>query len=161
MVKTVEYFAYGSNLSLKQMKERGIKVIDSKIAELPEWKLTFTIHSQNWGGGVGDIIPKRDHVLEGVIYTIPKENLENLDHYEGREIDDDMELGMYRKQHIPVKTSNGWNTVLTYLVNRTEEYRSKTYIKPSEDYMDTIISGAREHGLSEKYISYLEDIECV
>ncbi len=160
MIETVEYFAYGSNLSRQQMKERNIEVIKAEVVELPGWKLTFTVHSERWRGGAGDIVPKLDKRVEGVVYTIPKDDLSELDHYEGRKVENDMETGMYRRQHIPVKKTSGWVTVLTYLVNRTEEYRSEIHLKPSEEYMETIICGAEEHGLSEDYISTLENIKC-
>ncbi|MFP4001768.1 MAG: gamma-glutamylcyclotransferase family protein [Candidatus Natronoplasma sp.] len=160
MDKKIKYFAYGSNLSIEQMKERGIEVLDTELAELPGWRLTFTEYSETWKGGVGDIVPTADRKVEGVVYTLPEEDVVNLDHYEGRSIDDDMEVGMYRKQHLPVKKSSGWKTVLTYLVNRTEEYRSEVYLKPSKEYMETIIRGAEEHGLSDEYIDLLKDIEC-
>ncbi len=159
MSDTVEYFAYGSNLSEKQMKNRGITVIDTEIAELPGWKLAFTIYSDTWDGGVGDIIPDTEAKVEGVVYTIPKENLKNLDHYEGRNVEDNLELGMYRRQYLPVKKADGWKTVLTYLVNRTIEYKSTVEIKPSKDYLKTIILGAKKHGLSEYYLNLLREIE--
>lgn len=160
MSEKIEYFAYGSNLNMKQMSERGIEVIGTELAELPEWELTFTEYSENWKGGVGDIVPEQENRVEGVVYTLPEEDITNLDHYEGRSIEDDMETGMYRKQHLPVKKSSGWKTVLTYLVNRTVEYRSEVYLKPSQEYMDTIIAGAEEHGLTEEYIEDLKEIEC-
>ncbi len=159
MSETVEYFAYGSNLSKEQMKNRGITIIDAEIAELPEWKLAFTIYSETWKGGVGDIIPDPEKKVEGIVYTIPKQDLKNLDHYEGRKVEDDLEVGMYRRQYLPVKKADGWKTVLTYLVNRTIEYKSTVDIKPSRDYLETIISGAEQHELSEGYLDLLRNIE--
>ncbi len=159
MHETVEYFAYGSNLSEKQMKNRGITVIDTEIAELPGWKLAFTIYSDTWDGGVGDIIPDPEAKVEGVVYTMPAENLKNLDHYEGRNVEDNLEVGMYRRQYLPVKKADGWETVLTYLVNRTIEYKSTVDIKPSKSYLKTIILGAKKHGLSEEYLDQLKNIE--
>jgi len=159
MPETVEYFAYGSNLSERQMKNRGITVIDTEIVELPGWKLAFTVYSDTWNGGVGDIIPDPKGKVEGILYTIPTENLKNLDHYEGRNVEDNLEVGMYRRQYLPVKKSDCWETVLTYLVNRTIEYKSTVDLKPSKDYLETIILGAKEHGLSEGYLNLLKNIE--
>jgi len=159
MSETIEYFAYGSNLSKEQMKDRGITVKNTEIAELPGWKLAFTIYSDTWKGGVGDIVPDPEKKVEGVVYTIPCDNLKNLDHYEGRKVEDNMEVGMYRRQYLPVKKADGWKTVLTYLVNRTVEYKSTVDYRPSKDYLETIISGAEEHGLSEGYLKWLKNIE--
>ncbi len=160
MEEFIEYFAFGSNLHIGQMKDRGIEIIETEIAQLPGWKLAFTIYSKNWGGGVGDIVPCSNDKVEGVIYTIHKKGLEKLDHYEGRDIKNEMDIGMYRRQHIPVKTKKGWKTVLTYTVNRTPEYKKRSCIKPSSEYLDTIIKGAVEHNLSEDYIERLKNIKC-
>ncbi len=160
MSESVEYFAYGSNLSKEQMKERGIDVEDTATAELPGWRLAFTIYSNAWKGGVGDIIPDPENKVEGIVYTIPYDNLKNLDHYEGRKLEDDIEVGMYRRQYLPVKMADGWKTVLTYLVNRAMEYKSTVDHRPSKDYLEMIISGAKEHGFSEGYLKWLKNIEC-
>ncbi|MFP4608331.1 MAG: gamma-glutamylcyclotransferase family protein [Candidatus Natronoplasma sp.] len=160
MAGTTRYFAYGSNLDLEQMEERGITVKRSELAELPGWRLAFTIYSSGWSGGVADIIPGgSDEKVEGVVYTILKEDLNKLDHYEGREVKDNMEVGMYRRQYIPVRTAEGRETVLTYVVNRASDYKEKVELKPSKEYMAAIISGAQEHGLSDDYIKRLEHIE--
>ena len=159
MSETIEYFAYGSNLSKEQMKDRGITVKNTKIAELPGWKLAFTIYSDTWKGGVGDIVPDPEKKVEGVVYTIPKENLKNLDLYEGRKVKNNVEVGMYRRQYLPIKIKDRWKTVLTYLVNRNIEYKSKIDLKPSREYLETIISGAEEHGLSKDYLNLLKNIE--
>ncbi|MFW5946620.1 MAG: gamma-glutamylcyclotransferase family protein [Candidatus Natronoplasma sp.] len=159
MSESVEYFAYGSNLNKEQMKERGIVIKDTAIAELPGWRLAFTIYSNTWNGGVGDIIPDPKKKVEGIVYTISYDNLKSLDIYEGRKVEDDMEVGMYRRQYLPVKKADGWKTVLTYLVNRPIEHKSTADCKPSKDYLETIISGAEEHGLSEGYLKWLKNID--
>lgn len=156
MAQEVKYFAYGSNLDLVQMKERGINVKGSEKAVLPGWRLAFTIYSEPWGGGVADIVPSPGEKVVGVVYTIDKESVKNLDHYEGRQVVDDMERGMYRRQYMPVKVNEKWKTVLTYVVNRTVGYKREVDLKPSKEYLDTIISGARKHGLDERYIEKIE-----
>lgn len=157
-MKEIKYFAYGSNLDPDQMEDRGIKVKESEIAELPGWKLAFTIYSDPWGGGVADILPSSGEKVKGVIYTIAEDSLKNLDRYEGRRVEDNMERGMYRRQYIPVKVKERWETVLTYIVNRAVEYKRKVDLKPSQEYLETIISGAREHGLDKEYIENIKDI---
>ncbi|MBS3790959.1 MAG: gamma-glutamylcyclotransferase [Candidatus Thermoplasmatota archaeon] len=158
MPKTIEYFAYGSNLNREQMKKREITIEDTEIVELPGWKLAFTIYSDPWDGAVGDIIPNPENRVEGVVYTIPEDDLKKLDHYEGRNVDNHIEVGMYRRQYLPVKSKEGWRTVLTYLVNRNIEHKSKVDLKPSKEYLQTIISGAKKHGLSEEYLGSLRSI---
>jgi len=159
MKDRVEYFAYGSNLSQLQMKERDISIKKSIQAELPGWKLAFTIYSETWRGGVADILPEPDKRVKGVVYTIEKEDLESLDHYEGRLVENNMERGMYRRQYMPVKTEKGWKTVLTYVVNKAIEHKKKIDLKPSREYLDTIVSGALEHSIDGEYVKKLKAID--
>ncbi len=152
----IEYFAYGSNLNTEQMTRRGIDIFDTVKAEIPGWGLAFTIYSENWGGGVADIIPsKGDDKVEGVIYTIDSDDLKKLDRCEGRLVTAERETGTYRRQYVFVKVGDEWRTVFTYVVNRAVELKELFQIPPTRKYMGTIISGAREHGLSEEYIQKL------
>ncbi|MFO7792300.1 MAG: gamma-glutamylcyclotransferase family protein [Candidatus Saliniplasma sp.] len=155
----VKYFAYGSNMNLEQMKERGTKVHDIQKAKLPGWTLDFTYKSVTREGGVLDIVPgDEDDMVQGVVYSIDRISLEKLDRFEGREIKDGREVGAYRRQFIPVRLDEDCKTVLTYVVNRIPEYKKDTHFPPSDDYMDTVIRGAREHGLDEDYIDMLESL---
>lgn len=159
MSEEVKYFAYGSNLDPVQMEERGIAMKASELAELPEWNLAFTIYSNTWRGGVADILPDPTEIVKGVVYTIDKRSLEELDRYEGRRVEDKREVGMYRRQYIPVKGRKEWKTVLTYVVNRDIEYKRRTKLKPSKRYLRAIISGAQEHRVDKEYIEKLKDID--
>ncbi len=142
----VEYFAYGSNLNTSQMKERGTKVFGSERAKLPGWRLAFTYNSSIRNGGVLDIIPgENDDRVEGVIYIIDKESLKKLDIYEEREVQNGCEVGVYRRQFLPVVIGKKCKTVLTYVVNRTPEYKKKIHFPPSDEYMDTDVEGAKDH----------------
>ncbi|MFW6141371.1 MAG: gamma-glutamylcyclotransferase [Candidatus Saliniplasma sp.] len=156
----VDYFAYGSNLYVKQMEKRGVKIYDSEEAKLPGWKLAFTYRSNNRDGGVLDIIPgEEDDLVVGIIYKIDNKSLERLDIYEGREVRDNKELGVYRRQFVPLFTKKGCRTALTYVVNRVPEFKNKAHFPPSDDYLDTVVKGAEEHGLSQDYIEMLKNIE--
>ena len=157
--KLIDYFAYGSNLSTEQMKSRGVKVYGSQKAELPGWRLVFTEYSDTWEGGVADIVyVGKDEKVEGVVYKIDEDGVSSLDRYEGRGIEDGREVGMYRKHYLPVKLETGWQTVLTYVMNRTPEYNRKTHIEPSEGYVNTMLDGLKEHGASEGYMEKIEKI---
>lgn len=158
----IKYFAYGSNLNKTQMKKRGVEIYDSELVKLPGWRLAFTYNSPNWGGGVLDIVPCGDGgLVEGVVYTIDEQGLKALDFYEGRETRNDIEVGVYRRQFKPVDRKQKWESVLTYVVNRTYEYRLNNHFPPSKKYMDTVIEGAKEHGLNDEYLRKLEKIETI
>ena len=73
MSKNILYFAYGSNLSLRQMQERigaNPKVISG--AYLENHRLGFTILSKTWKGGVADVVPEDASKVLGVIYELTK-----------------------------------------------------------------------------------------
>ncbi len=42
------------------------------------------------------------------------------------------------------------------MINRAIEYREKAHFNPSKKYMDLILDGAKEHKLSDDYISNLK-----
>ncbi len=76
------YFAYGSNLNQKQMKER---CPDSKplfTAVLPNYKLIFAGWSRQWRGGVASIKSYRGERVRGAIYEVTEACLQRLDRYE-------------------------------------------------------------------------------
>ncbi len=155
----MKYFAYGSNLSTEQMRDRGVTYSESRCAVLKGWRLIFPIHSHRWNGGVADIkVAGRDDLVEGVIYEIDEEGLRQLDHYEDRRIRDDIEVGMYRRQYIWVGSEEGIEKVFTYVVNRSDEYKEVNHHPPSSGYLDTIIRGAESHGLSSDHILWLKSI---
>ena len=77
------YFAYGSNLSKKQMAER---CPDSKplfTVALPNYKLIFVGWSRQWRGGVASIKSFRGDRVRGALYEISELCLRRLDKYEG------------------------------------------------------------------------------
>lgn len=77
------YFAYGSNLNRRQMKERcpGAEVVGRGV--LVGYELVFGGHSVRWGGGVASVVKRRGSMVQGVLYLIPIAELALLDRYEG------------------------------------------------------------------------------
>ncbi|MEY3811166.1 MAG: hypothetical protein RIT11_192 [Pseudomonadota bacterium] len=75
----INYFAYGSNMSYEQMKERcpGSKYLG--VARLNGYKLDFTKMSTIRGGGVADIVESVDDCVYGILYSITDSDLAVLD----------------------------------------------------------------------------------
>ena len=140
------YFAYGSNMNKRQIKERcgsGAKFL--KKAYLPNYKFVYDGYSYKWNGAVANVIPLKGEVVWGVLYEITKECEDKLDGHEG--------LGVsYFKIDVIVYDENG-NSHKAFLYLREPREPGK----PSLEYLETIIEGAREAGLPEDYIKkYLE-----
>jgi len=125
------YFAYGSNLNLKQMARRcpDAKTIGSM--KLDDWKLVFR--------GVADIVPSPGHGVQGAVWKLTPECEAALDHYEG------IDGGMYRKEYIAIAPFEldgvTHEDLLIYVMN------SEGIMPPSDFYYGVIRDGYRDFKL--------------
>lgn len=71
------YFAYGSNINLEQMAYRCPAAKPLMPVVLHDYELTFR------GGGVATVVPKKDSVVQGLLWSITPDCEQSLDHYEG------------------------------------------------------------------------------
>jgi gamma-glutamylcyclotransferase (GGCT)/AIG2-like uncharacterized protein YtfP len=76
------YFAYGSNLNQKQMKERCADSRPLFTAVLPNYKLVFAGWSRQWRGGIASIKSFRGDRVRGAIYEVTEACLQSLDRHE-------------------------------------------------------------------------------
>ncbi len=150
------YFAYGSNMQFKQMRERCSSASFVGIAKLPGYKLAFTRYSRQWEGGVADIVESNHTEVYGVIYTLIRKDLENLDGYEGYSEARAAHLNSYNRRAIdiqpmdePKSSVKAW----TYFATKQAEF-----LPPSARYLHQIIEGAIGSGLPETYIAHLRTI---
>jgi len=125
------YFAYGSNLNLKQMARRCPDAQQIGSMKLDDWKLVFR--------GVADIIPSPGHGVQGAVWKLTPECEAALDHYEG------IDGGMYRKEYIAIAPFDfGGVThedLLIYVMN------SEGIMPPSDFYYGVIRDGYRDFKL--------------
>ena len=147
------YFAYGSNLKLKQITSRCPSTQTIGEAILHEHKLTFPIKSDRWGSaGVAGFIEDSSEQTHGVLYEMSKDDLNKLDEIEGYYANEEERI--YTRTEISVQLLNDdiincW----TYII----PVPSPGFpFSPSAEYIDTIIYGAKEHELCPKYIEHLE-----
>ena len=134
----VLHFGYGSNLSEAYMKKYtpGLKYVMN--AQLPNFEIQFRKYSTDMKGGISSIIPKPGGMIYGVLYTIPKKEIEALD------ILEDVPLGIYRRDTFNVLGDDGkWHEADLYRV-----VTPKGPYKPAKKYLDLMIAGAKEHNLN-------------
>lgn len=111
------------------------------------YRLGFTRYSRARRGGVADLVPDPDGVVEGVLYRLPAEQLPALDEREGAP-------EHYRREYIRVETPDGqtYDDVLTYVVVE----KAPEEIPPHADYGQTILQGAEAY-LSRPYVERLRE----
>jgi gamma-glutamylcyclotransferase len=132
----VYYFAYGSNISKKQMKERCPGSRPLSIVTLHHYKLIFVGWSRQWRGGVASIKPFRGEKVLGAIYEISEEDLRRLDKYQGYP-------DIYTRMKVAVTNDFGeLIEAVTYVkAGRLEE------TQPSREYLSAIQQGYRDWGI--------------
>jgi len=130
------YFAYGSNLSKKQMMERCPDSKPMFVVTLPNYKLIFVGWSRQWRGGVATIKPLRGEKVLGGIYEVSERDLRRLDKYEGYP-------GSYHRLNVTVYDEDGKPVgAVTYIKSGQLEE-----IQPSREYLAIIQQGYRDWGL--------------
>lgn len=166
----MHYFAYGSNLNVRQMAARcpAAKVVGPAV--LRGYRLCFPRRGSNWPGGVAGIVEDERGVVEGAVYRLTDACLAALDACEGvsegryeraavqvevrREVAGlhDEEL-VDRRDHI---TESRDDRALLTAFSYVARLEPGGPFAPSPQYVRTIVEGAREHRLSEGYLCTLE-----
>lgn len=142
----VLHFGYGSNMSEAYMKQYtpGLKYLMN--AQLPNFEIQFRKYSDNMQGGISSIIPKPGGMIYGVLYYIPKREMEELD------ILEDVPLGIYNRETFQVLGEDDkWYAADLYRVAEP-----KGPFEPASQYLDLMIAGGKEHNINPEWIATLE-----
>jgi cation transport regulator ChaC len=142
----VLHFGYGSNMSESFMKQYTPSLRYVGNARLPNFEIQFRKYSDNMGGGISSIIDKPGGMVYGVLYYIPKKEIEELD------ILEDVPLGIYTRETFQVLGDDGkWYAADLYRVAEP-----KGPYEPAKQYLDLMITGGKEHGINPEWIAKLE-----
>jgi len=152
------YFAYGSNLNQEDLdawcKLKNCSRIDLETkkpirAILNGYELAFDYCSSSRNCGVADVKVAPGKHVEGVLFEMTKGDMDSIKRKEG------VAAHVYRPENITVRLPDGQEKdVKTYVVNVKEE----RCIPPSKRYLEIIISGAKNFGLSPEWIQTLNEI---
>ncbi|MDO8578456.1 MAG: gamma-glutamylcyclotransferase family protein [Dehalococcoidales bacterium] len=77
------YFAYGTDLNRKLIKERCPDSVPKYTAKLPNYKVVFTGWLRKWRGGTATIKFSQHDKVRGGVYEISEKDLSRLDSLEG------------------------------------------------------------------------------
>jgi gamma-glutamylcyclotransferase len=144
---TVKYFAYGSNMSPTVMSANCRRHRFLGVARLADHRLMFNRRSVRTGTGVADVVPAKGISVWGALYEVDEDDLSAIDRKEGYD-------WAYTRAPLAVQLydQGSEHVALTYTVRRKEP----TEVCPSPEYLDGLIDAARELGLPEGYLRFLE-----
>ena len=149
------YFAYGSNLNPGQMFERCPAHRTIGIARLPGHRLGFPRFSPMRACATAGIESHATESVWGVLYRLEADDIPTLDHYEGYDPQGPADGNRHMLREVNVVRPGGAapQAAMTYFA-----IADGTKHLPSRHYMDTIIDGARYHGLPRAWVGFLETV---
>ena len=142
---SILYFAYGSNLSEKRMRdERKIRYYSRKFAILKDYKLVFNKRSKDDPDiGYANIIKSQGAFVEGALYEINDSDIHILDRCEG----------FPRHYDRITVTLNGNINAIAYIA---QPEMINENAKPTKKYIEFLLEG--KDLLSESYYEILKEI---
>ena len=144
------YFAYGSNMSSRRLRQRTPSAKALGIGRLPGHALRWHKLGRD-GSGKCDIAEsdgQAGDVVWGVLYRIALAEKPILDRIEG--------LGIgYEEEKVRVETEAGAVAALTY---KAKPGKIDAQLRPLADYKRHVLLGAKEHGLPVAYRRAIERV---
>jgi phage replication-related protein YjqB (UPF0714/DUF867 family) len=130
------YFAYGSNLCVRQMAQRCPDAVDPRPAVLGDHD--WLINQR----GVATVEPFTGTHVHGVVWQVSDHDLATLDRVEGVPL-------RYRRNQLTVQTGDGPSDAWVYIDHRVDPG------PPRPGYLERIVGGAVHHGLPRRWIDFL------
>jgi gamma-glutamylcyclotransferase len=142
---TFLYFAYGSNMLTRRLRERAPSARTVASASLPGHELRWHKVSRDGSAKCDAVpVPSPASVVYGVVFEIDNADKRALDLAEG--------IGMgYKPMVVDVRTGSGSLCAWTYQATNTDHMAL-----PYAWYKALVVAGAREHGLPSAYVAALE-----
>jgi len=151
------WFLYGSSLDRQAFRawagEHGYAPPDLSrafAARLDGWRLAFDVASRYWGGAVGSLLPAPGRSVEGLALPMPGSARGLAEHKEGAV------SGLYVPQPVEVAPLAGGPAAAAVAWVSSPDRRLPAEAPPSATWLDAVIRGARDAGLSAAWIAELE-----
>ncbi|MDR4460187.1 MAG: gamma-glutamylcyclotransferase [Nitrospirales bacterium] len=150
MTPKFSYFAYGSNMSSRRLRERAPSAQPIGVGSVREHQLRWHKKSRD-GSGKCDVFftGDPDHQVHGVLFEISESEKARLDTVEG------LHHG-YEEKTVAVLTSSGLVFAVTYYATIIDEQ-----CRPYEWYKRYVVEGATEYGLPESYVQWLKSMNAI
>ncbi len=143
------YFAYGSNLLGSQLVARTGSAAGGagqlpRLVRLADYRLVFQ-HPKLERPAYANIVPGGDGVL-GVVYRFTSADFQSLDRFETG----------YERRMIIVQAADGEDLPAeTYIMHVDDGAK---FGRPDAAYLQRILDGAKQHGLSDDYLASIVTI---
>ncbi|KAJ8686316.1 hypothetical protein QAD02_022110 [Eretmocerus hayati] len=158
---TFLYFAYGSNMLTKRIHINNPTAVQKYIGFIENHRLDFNGFSKRWQGAVATIVPHTSSDLKvwGVVWKINMKDLPHLDDQEG------VKFNSYFAKSVTVNIPGG-NRVEARVYEQCrlpDKYVRPDLLPPERQpslvYLSTMTEGAKEFGIPENYVRYLESFK--
>jgi hypothetical protein len=150
------YFAYGSVLSPTHAREwcasHSLDVapfLSGRPARLDDYALVFDVPSRFWQGRVANLVPSPGEHVEGVVFELDDSARIAVIRKEG------VATGLYREVSARVRVGDVTVDASVFLANDDKRGAPGP---ASSRYVDALVEGARERGLSAAWVRSLESI---
>ena len=151
------YFAYGSNMHARQMKERCPSAEFVCRAKLPSHRLAFTRMSVRRGCGVAGILRDETNDVWGVVYELRESELKSLDKDEEFRPGRPDDQNDYTRENCYVWHEGDAKRPLIVAIYRGHPQPNPPL--PDCHYKNLIVEGAKQWQLPADYIQELESIQ--
>ncbi len=156
------YFAYGSNLNPRSVAEwarhhgrRAPILRNGRPAVLENHRLAFPVFSEYWGGGTADIVYDPGKNVGGAVFDVTPADVEALNAKVRLQQDSaGRDVGSYKQVGVEVRPLGLGKPMKAFTFQGVvpEAY----HIPPTQNYLDLLVEGAFEHGLSQMWVAYLK-----
>ena len=136
-MRRVQYFAYGSNMYLKQMNDRASLIYCKSTGFIRNYAFHYNKKSDD-GSSKANIVRSADDLTYGVCFEIDEDGFSKVRKKEKG----------YSETEIAFYTNEGDMIIVKSFISG-----SISDAAPSEEYMNTIIKGAIENAIPEEYIN--------
>lgn len=142
----MRYFAYGSTMDPTRLEARGVDWSSRRLAVLEGWTLRFNkVSEREPGRAVANIEPKEGGRVEGALYSIPDDDVWELDRHEPG----------YERIEVQVTLGDGATVEAhTYVA---QDGHTQDGLKPSRRYVEHLLGG--RDLVSRQYYQQLKNIE--
>lgn len=142
----IKYFAYGSNMDMSRLSNRGVNPETKHKGTLKNWKLKFNKKASAGDWGFANIEQSEGDSVEGLVFSIKESDIKLLDKFEGAP-------KHYRREILEIETDIESIKCITYIAQI--EYLVEG-LKPTKEYIGFLINGSKL--LSTEYQKKLENI---